>query len=76
MNVTCPYCHRPAKLVTGGRRVPRDAAGAPVFGSSDDSMFEDVEDMADDWPYCECDEQTTEGEEIDNRCACCGKALR
>jgi hypothetical protein len=48
----------------------------PVFGSSDDSMFEDVEDMADEWPYCECDEQTTEGEEIDNRCACCGKALR
>jgi len=42
---------------------------------TDQEAFEMEQDFSEDWPYCECGEDTDEGEEIDNTCASCGKPL-
>ena len=56
----------------------RDGSGVTfsrTFGTADDSMFEDVADMSEDWPYCECGNETDEEEEAFNVCKCCGKPI-
>lgn len=53
----------------GAVRTPVETA------QSDDTTFEDFADQSDDWPYCECGNQTSLEEEDTNQCDCCGKAL-
>lgn len=42
---------------------------------ADESTFSDEAECSEDWPYCECNNGTTEEEESDNVCDSCGKTL-
>jgi hypothetical protein len=43
--------------------------------SNDESVFQDDQDMSEDWPYCECGNDVDEEEDAFNVCKSCGKPL-
>lgn len=42
---------------------------------SSEEAFEEAQDFSEDWPYCECGNETMEEEEAFNVCSSCGKPL-